>query len=48
MISIVYLVTVDPRAKPEAQDDAASAEWYNLKDVMKQPERFAFDHYSIL
>ena len=48
MISIVYLVTVDPTVKPEAQDDAASAEWYDLREVMKQPERFAFDHYSII
>ena len=48
MISIVYLVTVDPSAKPVAQDDAASAEWYKLREVLKTPERFAFDHHSIL
>ena len=48
MISIVYLVEVDKDAKPEAQDDAASAEWYSLKEVLKTPERFAFDHHSIL
>ena len=48
MISIVYLVTVDPNVQPVAQDDAASAEWYDLRDVMQMPERFAFDHHSIL
>ena len=48
MISIVYLVTVDPSVKPVAQDDAASAEWYDLREVMTKPERFAFDHHSIL
>ena len=48
MISIVYLVKCDPDAKPIAQDDAASAAWYNLKEVMGQKERFAFDHHSIL
>ena len=48
MISIVYLVEADPKAKPVAQDDAASAEWYDLKQVIKTPARFAFDHHSIL
>ena len=48
MISIVYLVTVDPSVKTVAQDDAASADWYDLREVMKKPERFAFDHHSIL
>ena len=48
VISIVYLVQVDPNSKPEAQDDAASAAWYKLSDVMKTPEKFAFDHHSIL
>ena len=48
VISIVYLVEVDPKAVPEAMDDAASAGWYDLAEVMKTPEKFAFDHHSIL
>ena len=48
VISIVYLVQVSPSAVPTAQDDAASANWYGLAEVMKTPEKFAFDHYSIL
>ena len=48
MISIVYLVEVSPDAVPEALDDAASAAWYPLAEVMKTPERFAFDHHEIL
>ena len=35
MVSIVYLVENDPKEKPVAQDDAASAEWYDLKKVIK-------------
>ena len=49
MISIVYLVELqDDNQEPTAQDDAASAAWYNLRDVMKTPDIFAFDHHSIL
>ncbi len=48
VISIVYLVEVDPSATPEAQDDAASAAWYPISKVLQEESRFAFDHYSIL
>ena len=48
MISIVYLVEVDPSAVPTAQDDALSAAWYDLAEVLATPDRFAFDHHDIL
>ncbi len=49
MISIIYLVElIDKECKPVAQDDAAAAEWYNLKEIMSKPELFAFDHHDIL
>ena len=48
MISIVYLVEVDPSSEPTAQDDALSAAWYELGEVLKTPENFAFDHHEIL
>ena len=48
MIAIVYLVEVAEDAVPVAQDDAASAAWYDLATVMATPEKFAFDHHSIL
>ena len=48
MISIVYLVEVDPSSVPTAQDDALSAEWYDLGEVLATPDRFAFDHHEIL
>mmetsp|Transcript_27124 Transcript_27124/g.23991 ORF Transcript_27124/g.23991 Transcript_27124/m.23991 type:complete len:167 (+) Transcript_27124:30-530(+) len=50
MITIVYSVTVDPDAGYKAGDDAATAEWYNLKEIVdsKVEKDFAFDHHSIL
>ena len=48
MISICYLVEVDPTSVPTAQDDALSAGWYDLAGVIAEPEKFAFDHHDIL
>ena len=48
MIAIVFLVEVGADAVPTAQDDASSAGWYDLKTVMGTPDKFAFDHHSIL
>ena len=48
MISIVYLVEVDPASMPQAQDDALSAAWYDLGEVLQTPDQFAFDHHEIL
>ena len=48
MIAIVYLVEVAPDAVPVALDDAATVGWYDLETVMGTPEKFAFDHHSIL
>ncbi|CDW78352.1 nudix hydrolase [Stylonychia lemnae] len=51
VISIVYYVNVDPQSQVQAGDDAATACWYNLQDVVKnQNQKFqmAFDHRDIL
>ena len=50
MITIVYSVTVDPDADYQAGDDAATAEWYNLKTLFEEKTEadFAFDHHKIL
>ena len=50
MITIVYSVTVDPEADYKAGDDAATAEWYSLKNLIenKNEKDYAFDHHSIL
>ena len=48
MISVFYLVEVADDAVLTAQDDAASAEWYDLASVITTPEKWAFDHHSVL
>lgn len=48
IVSIVYRVDVAPDAEVRAGDDAATARFYPLRDVMADPSRLAFDHYSIL
>lgn len=46
-VSIVYLVEVDPKAVPKGEDDAESAKFYPIKDLIGKKESFAFDHYEI-
>ena len=46
-VTIVYHVAVDPSHKVTADDDAASADWYDLETVVSSFE-FAFDHREIL
>ena len=50
IITIAYHVSVDPAAQVKAGDDAATAHWYPLKDVVNDKEKyeFAFDHRDIL
>jgi hypothetical protein len=43
------MITVKENASPKAKDDAKSAKFYDLGDIMKlKEEDFAFDHYDIL
>ena len=48
IVSFVYEVKVDESAKPKAGDDAATAKFYDLKEMLSQKDKFAFDHYEIL
>ena len=48
IVSVVYEVQVAEDAKPKAGDDAATAKFYNLLDIIKMKGKFAFDHYEIL
>jgi 8-oxo-dGTP diphosphatase len=48
MVSIVYRIDVAPDAQAKAGDDAATASFYPLTEVLSDPSRLAFDHYSIL
>lgn len=45
-VSIVYLVKVSADAVPRANDDAASAQFYLLDEVLEQ--EIAFDHKQII
>ena len=48
IVSIVYLVNVDPSAELSAGDDAADAEWFDIDQLLDKPEMVAFDHREIL
>ncbi|CAD8158497.1 unnamed protein product [Paramecium octaurelia] len=48
-VSIVYKVDIQPDAEPVAADDAKTAQWLNVEEILKLgKEAFAFDHYEIL
>lgn len=47
-VSFVYLVKVNENSTPIAGDDAATAKFYDLKEILNNKEKFAFDHYEIL
>lgn len=50
VITIVYAVQIHPHAHVEAGDDAATAKWYNLRQVWTDNSKYplAFDHRAIL
>ena len=48
MITIVYEIKVSPDAEPKAADDALTANWYDVSEILKLKDKFAFDHHSIL
>ena len=48
VVSFCYKVEVGEDDKPIAADDAATASFYPLNELLKKPERFAFDHHSII
>lgn len=48
VVSLVYIVEVSPDAIPKAGDDAASAKFYDLADIIKAKDRLAFDHKEII
>ena len=49
VVSIFYLVTVDPEAEPVGGDDAADAKFYDLKDIITNHRNdLAFDHFEVI
>ncbi len=48
MVSIFYKVSVAADAKPKAGDDAATARFYAVKEIIGEKEKFSFDHFEVL
>ena len=49
VVSIFYLVNVDPDSQPKGADDAKDAKFYDLKDIIEnKKEELAFDHYGVI
>ena len=49
IVSIFYIVNVDPDAQPKGGDDAKDAKFYDLKDIIEnQKDKMAFDHYGVI
>ncbi|CAD8074706.1 unnamed protein product [Paramecium sonneborni] len=48
-VSIVYKIEVPDDAEPIAADDAKTAQWVSVDEILKLgKDAFAFDHYEIL
>ena len=47
-VSIVYSVTVPQDVIPKAADDAKSANFHDIDEVIQNPDDLAFDHYKII
>ena len=48
VVGIAYKVDVAPDALPKAGDDAATAHFYPLQDILNNPHGMAFDHYATI
>lgn len=48
VISLIYSVEVSEDSIPKENDDALTAKYYNLNEILVEKEDFAFDHYEIL
>ena len=47
-ISFIYEVEVESIEGLQGQDDAETAAFYEISEIIKRPDDFAFDHYLIL
>ena len=49
VVTIAYLINVDPDSNPKGGDDASDAKFYDLKNIVEtQKENLSFDHYNII
>ena len=47
-VTVAYVALLDVMPTPHAGDDAATAQWLPVSQVLEFPERLAFDHAEIL
>lgn len=47
-VTVAYLAWLDHLPSLTAGDDASAAHWYQLGDVLAEPDQLAFDHAAIL
>lgn len=48
VISIFYKVEVEATAQPEAGDDAATAQFYDLAEILRKKDQLSFDHGEVV
>jgi len=48
VVSAFYYVHVDERQVVVAGDDASSADYYSVEELLDNPDWFGFDHYPML
>ncbi len=48
IVTFCYKLEVPETAQAKAGDDAATARFYPLNEVIKKPHAFAFDHFAII
>ena len=49
VVSIIYIVNVDPESQPKGGDDAKEAKFYDLKFIIENKKsKIAFDHYGVI
>lgn len=47
-VSIIYQVEVESDVIPKGEDDAETAKFYPISEMITKKDQFAFDHYEIL
>lgn len=48
VVSVAHLAVVSGAAEPQAGDDAASAQWTSVDELLGAPRKVAFDHATIV
>jgi len=48
VVTVAYIIGVDEGVEPKPGDDAATAKFYPLSELIKMKDQFAFDHWEIV